>query len=328
MTADWAPKLVLRTSESPNWPSAHAIRSEAEASDRLRSAAAGSTAAVTVSAVGHFLGKAQQQQHRAALRRSLLPVRSWFHQVEGGLICIIRPLLTSPAPGIRVIAGRRPTPATPPDSQMFARQWYQNSRSDEPAADSRPRAEAMTTLVSMIRGINVGGNRPIKMDRAQGALRGPGLRQSADLPAERERGLRGPGPAGARAWRGRGKGDPGGIRLRGERRSADGRARWRRLSPRTPLPGASGWTRDFSTRPSSWTRTGGPRSTASRSRSARARRRSSWAAIVYVYCPNGYGTTRINNTFFERKLGVRATTRNWQTVTALEKMAREGAPAT
>jgi uncharacterized protein (DUF1697 family) len=47
--------------------------------------------------------------------------------------------------------------------------------------------------------------------------------------------------------------------------------------------------------------------------------------VVYLYCPNGYGITKINNTFFERKMGVRATTRNWQTVTALERMAREGA---
>jgi uncharacterized protein (DUF1697 family) len=47
--------------------------------------------------------------------------------------------------------------------------------------------------------------------------------------------------------------------------------------------------------------------------------------VVYLYCPNGFGDTRINNTFFERKLRVRATTRNWNTVTALERMAR-GAP--
>jgi uncharacterized protein (DUF1697 family) len=44
--------------------------------------------------------------------------------------------------------------------------------------------------------------------------------------------------------------------------------------------------------------------------------------IVYVYCPSGYGNSKINNTFFERKLSERATTRNWQTVTALERMAR------
>jgi uncharacterized protein (DUF1697 family) len=43
---------------------------------------------------------------------------------------------------------------------------------------------------------------------------------------------------------------------------------------------------------------------------------------VYLYCPLGYGSTKINNTFFERKLGLGATTRNWQTVTALERMAK------
>jgi hypothetical protein len=52
MTAAWAPKLVLSTSELPYCPSAHAILSEAEESDSVRSAAAGSTAEVAVSAVG------------------------------------------------------------------------------------------------------------------------------------------------------------------------------------------------------------------------------------------------------------------------------------
>lgn len=41
---------------------------------------------------------------------------------------------------------------------------------------------------------------------------------------------------------------------------------------------------------------------------------------VYVYCPNGYGNTKINNTFFERKLKVGATTRNWKTSNELLKM--------
>ncbi len=42
---------------------------------------------------------------------------------------------------------------------------------------------------------------------------------------------------------------------------------------------------------------------------------------VYVHCPGGYGRTKINNSFFERALGVVATTRNWNTVTALADMA-------
>ena len=43
---------------------------------------------------------------------------------------------------------------------------------------------------------------------------------------------------------------------------------------------------------------------------------------VFVHCPNGYGRTKINNTFFERKLATLATTRNWRTVTTLCDWAR------
>jgi uncharacterized protein (DUF1697 family) len=42
---------------------------------------------------------------------------------------------------------------------------------------------------------------------------------------------------------------------------------------------------------------------------------------VFVHCPDGYGRTRLTNAFFERTLGVRATTRNWRTVLALLEMA-------
>jgi uncharacterized protein (DUF1697 family) len=42
---------------------------------------------------------------------------------------------------------------------------------------------------------------------------------------------------------------------------------------------------------------------------------------VFVRCPNGYGRTKINNAFFERKLATKATTRNWKTVTTLHEWA-------
>ncbi len=42
---------------------------------------------------------------------------------------------------------------------------------------------------------------------------------------------------------------------------------------------------------------------------------------VYLFCPEGYGNTKLNNTFFETKLKVTATTRNWRTVLELLKMA-------
>jgi uncharacterized protein (DUF1697 family) len=45
--------------------------------------------------------------------------------------------------------------------------------------------------------------------------------------------------------------------------------------------------------------------------------------VIYLYCPHGYGRTKLNNTFFEKALGVPATTRNWRTVLALKALAAE-----
>jgi uncharacterized protein (DUF1697 family) len=42
---------------------------------------------------------------------------------------------------------------------------------------------------------------------------------------------------------------------------------------------------------------------------------------VYLLCPNGYGTTKLTNVFFEKKLGSPATTRNWTTVGKLVTLA-------
>ncbi len=44
-------------------------------------------------------------------------------------------------------------------------------------------------------------------------------------------------------------------------------------------------------------------------------------SVIYLYCPNGYGNTKLNNSFFENKLKVIATTRNWKTVNELLEMA-------
>jgi uncharacterized protein (DUF1697 family) len=44
---------------------------------------------------------------------------------------------------------------------------------------------------------------------------------------------------------------------------------------------------------------------------------------VYLHCPNGYGNTKLTNTFFENKLKVRATTRNWRTTNELLRIALE-----
>jgi uncharacterized protein (DUF1697 family) len=44
---------------------------------------------------------------------------------------------------------------------------------------------------------------------------------------------------------------------------------------------------------------------------------------IFLFCPGGYGRTKLSNNFFEKKLGVVATTRNWKSVNALYKMASE-----
>jgi uncharacterized protein (DUF1697 family) len=44
---------------------------------------------------------------------------------------------------------------------------------------------------------------------------------------------------------------------------------------------------------------------------------------IYLHCPGGYGKTKLNNNFFESKLKVKATTRNWNTVNVLYEMAKK-----
>ena len=39
--------------------------------------------------------------------------------------------------------------------------------------------------------------------------------------------------------------------------------------------------------------------------------------VVYLHCPNGYGKTKLSNVFIENKLKVKATTRNWKSVCKL-----------
>ena len=44
---------------------------------------------------------------------------------------------------------------------------------------------------------------------------------------------------------------------------------------------------------------------------------------IYLSCPKGYGKTKLSNMFFERKLNVSATTRNWNTVLTLNTIAKD-----
>ncbi len=42
---------------------------------------------------------------------------------------------------------------------------------------------------------------------------------------------------------------------------------------------------------------------------------------IYILCPNGYGRTKLTNSFFENKLKTNATTRNWKTINTLLEIA-------
>jgi uncharacterized protein (DUF1697 family) len=38
---------------------------------------------------------------------------------------------------------------------------------------------------------------------------------------------------------------------------------------------------------------------------------------IFIYCPNGFGRTKLYTNFFEKKMGVTGTARNWKTITTI-----------
>jgi uncharacterized protein (DUF1697 family) len=45
--------------------------------------------------------------------------------------------------------------------------------------------------------------------------------------------------------------------------------------------------------------------------------------VVYIYCPNGFGKSKLTNTIFEKKLNVIATTRNYKTSIKLLELSKK-----
>jgi uncharacterized protein (DUF1697 family) len=44
---------------------------------------------------------------------------------------------------------------------------------------------------------------------------------------------------------------------------------------------------------------------------------------IFIYCPNGFGRTKLYTNFFEKKMGVTGTARNWKTVTTILQIAEK-----
>jgi uncharacterized protein (DUF1697 family) len=45
--------------------------------------------------------------------------------------------------------------------------------------------------------------------------------------------------------------------------------------------------------------------------------------VIFLHCPDGYGRSKLSNNYFEKKLDMVATTRNWKTVNSLYEMMKE-----
>lgn len=44
---------------------------------------------------------------------------------------------------------------------------------------------------------------------------------------------------------------------------------------------------------------------------------------IFLYCPNGFGRTKLYTNFFEKKMGVIGTGRNWKTITTILNIAEK-----
>jgi len=44
---------------------------------------------------------------------------------------------------------------------------------------------------------------------------------------------------------------------------------------------------------------------------------------IFIFCPNGFGRTKLYTNFFEKKMGVIGTARNWKTITTILDLAEK-----
>jgi uncharacterized protein (DUF1697 family) len=47
---------------------------------------------------------------------------------------------------------------------------------------------------------------------------------------------------------------------------------------------------------------------------------------IYIYCPNGFGKSKLYANFFDKKLNVEGTARNWKTINTILEMAHQRKP--
>lgn len=179
----------------------------------------------------------------------------------------------------------------------------------------------MITHIALLRGVNVGGNM-LKMERLREIFAGLGL-------------------AGAKTYLQSGnvlfgaKGAPSGLSIRIEQKISDETRRPVSVIIRIPaipaqlkhIVDSNPFLSDAGVDPKKLhvTFLANPASKAGLAALARieagADRWHAAGSEIYLCCPNGYGRSKLANTALEKVLGVRATTRNWNTVAGLHAMA-------
>jgi uncharacterized protein (DUF1697 family) len=184
------------------------------------------------------------------------------------------------------------------------------------------------TFIVLLRGINVGGKNRMGMAELEGLAGAAGLAsprtwlQSGNLAGDC-----GHGDAGRLA------GDLGrairqelGLEVAVLVRTA---AEWRELVAANPLAGAAGVDAEFLHVSLLDSPPDDPAGLERRLEAARGgnERFALCGSALYLYCPDGYGRTRLNNTSVERWSDRCATTRNWRTVLALAGLAGPGGAA-
>lgn len=180
----------------------------------------------------------------------------------------------------------------------------------------------MTVFVSLLRGINVGGQRKVPMAALRGVYEGSGARkvttyiQSGNVvfesPETDESALASRLEQAIAA--------EFGFPVSVLARSLDA---WRRVARRHPLAAGAD---PAHLHVAFLAEAPGPQAVrALGAVDAGADRFKVQGREIYLHCPNGYARTKLNNPALERKLDMAVTTRNWKTVGKLLELAEAAA---
>ena len=240
-----------------------------------------------------------------------------------GYACIVRAIDTAERPDAAAEPGQRNRPGARGGTCAVLAAWWL-SRGDPSGSESRPQRPAagrplrrlMPVYVALLRGVNVGGARKLPMKELAPALAELGLEDVVTYIQSGNVVFRAPSGGRAKLV----------SQIEQAIETAFGLdvtvmlrtpAELAKIVAANPFGEPTGEAARRVPRPQA--REGGAREARPRPLAARRVRRR--GTEVYLRFPNGYGRTKLGGDYFERMLGVRATARNWRTVTKLLELA-------